>query len=360
MNELPKRSGRDIVNLMFLPNNKCNFRCSYCYSAKGRSGKEVSLADMKKGIDYFFDMHKNDNLPVSISVAGGGEPILSWNVMREALDYAYAKGEEQKKALPTCFITNGSIYTEEFAQYAYEHGFFLMISFDILPDIQAKQRGHYDLVLSNIQRYIEKGISVAYSTVITAESVNRIEEMIDEIYNKTPDIKEVIFKTVISPDYFSTPAAYDEYLQAYKKNFFAAKEHAKNLGMNINVTGPFYNNTLGKTDRYCQPKFIITSEGTISLCPFASSKQDVLYDEFAYGQITDNGVTISQEKLSELVAHNHDEKAKCKECIAYWYCAGGCYVNNLTIGEDYLNVYCKNMQLFVQYVLQKRKEDNSL
>ena len=42
------RGVRDFINLSILPNNVCNFSCSYCYSAKGRSSQRLSPVTAKK------------------------------------------------------------------------------------------------------------------------------------------------------------------------------------------------------------------------------------------------------------------------------------------------------------------------
>lgn len=352
MKTIQQRSSHDVVNLMLLPNNICNFHCTYCYSAKGRSKKEASVDMMKTGIDYFFYMHKDDLLPLSISVAGGGEPLLSWNLLKQSLDYAYEIGHKYRKSLPTCLITNGSIWSEDITQYCIKHNIDLLISFDVLPNIQNKQRGHYDLVLENIKRYMSYGLNVSYSTVITKDNVHLMCEMVESIYRNTPNIRNALFKPIISSDYFENIEAFDAYYANYTKNFFSAQKLASDKGLYI--TSPLFNNSLVNTDRYCQGKFIITAEGAISICPFVSSKQDALYEQFIYGSINHGEVEINQQKLHELLSHNHDEDPKCKNCLAYWHCAGGCYVNNLSMKPEYKEIYCNHVRAFMNHAQVSR------
>ena len=43
------------TRMAILPNNVCNFKCSYCYSAHGRSGKVISKDVLKVSLDHFID-----------------------------------------------------------------------------------------------------------------------------------------------------------------------------------------------------------------------------------------------------------------------------------------------------------------
>ena len=65
-----------IRSLMVLPNNKCNFHCSYCYSAGGRTNAEINPSILKAGLRYFLNPQRAKGERLSISVLGGGEPLL--------------------------------------------------------------------------------------------------------------------------------------------------------------------------------------------------------------------------------------------------------------------------------------------
>lgn len=71
-----------------LPNYTCNFSCSYCFSAKGRSGKALDKAHLKDALDYFIDSKRVTSKRLAISYLGGGEPTLSWDVVKFGLEYA--------------------------------------------------------------------------------------------------------------------------------------------------------------------------------------------------------------------------------------------------------------------------------
>ncbi|MGM9830153.1 MAG: hypothetical protein ACI30C_08975, partial [Muribaculaceae bacterium] len=77
------------TRIAILPNNVCNFKCSYCYSAHGRSGKIISKEMLKAGLDHFINNERVsiDN-KLAISILGGGEPMLSWDLVRFIIEYS--------------------------------------------------------------------------------------------------------------------------------------------------------------------------------------------------------------------------------------------------------------------------------
>lgn len=343
-----------IRNMMILPNNVCNFKCTYCYSAEGRSGKIIDIDKLKSAIRYFLDQNRATGERLTISVLGGGEPLLSWQVIKPALDLAYELAEQRRQKLPVSIVTNGSILTNEIVEYLKLHEISLSVSFDIIPEIQNMQRGHYDTVVNNINRFTDSGIDLAFNTVITRENVGRMEEMLHAVADYTPKVNKVSFKSLISNSYFNTAEERKKYYRDFVDNFFKVLDLAKQLG--IWMTSPYFNNALCLSDRFCPGKFVVTSDGDISICHCVGSRKDRLYEDFIFGQITSKGeVSVDDNKLKQILSHDHNRNERCKDCIAHWHCAGGCYADNLTIGnnEESQNAYCESMRYFIErYILK--------
>ena len=73
--------------MSILPNNRCNFNCSYCYAAQGRDTNELAMETIGKALNYFIDKNRNTK-PLSVAILGGGEPLLSWNATQYAIETA--------------------------------------------------------------------------------------------------------------------------------------------------------------------------------------------------------------------------------------------------------------------------------
>lgn len=345
-------SSSGLYNMMILPNNICNFKCTYCYSAFGRSGKMLSMEKLKSAICYFFRKNRSYSDHLTVSILGGGEPLLSWDLLRESLDYLYGLEHNQYHKTPVSLVTNGSIWSQEIADYCVAHNICLSVSFDIIKEIQDKQRGHYSQVIENINKYSDVGLDVALNTVITNDNVNLMDKMLDTMELTIPKVKKVSFKPIISNEYFDSIEERDVYYCHFVNNFFEAMDEAEKKG--IYLTTPYLNNAQCLSDRYCPGKFVITAEGTISICHCVSSSKDRLYDKFIYGKITDDGnIILDEEKLGKILAHNQNFRKACDDCIARWHCAGGCYADMCTITDEAIESYCRSMQCFMQKYLVK-------
>lgn len=59
------------THLSILPNLICNLSCTYCYSAKGRSKKEISIETLQTMLDFFIDKERVKSRNLSIFISGG-------------------------------------------------------------------------------------------------------------------------------------------------------------------------------------------------------------------------------------------------------------------------------------------------
>lgn len=341
-------------SLMILPNNKCNFHCSYCYSANGRTNEEIDPAVLEAGLRYFLHPDRAKGERLSVSVLGGGEPLLSWNILRPALEKAMPMLEQRQTPCPISLVTNGSVCTDEIIQFCLRHQISLSVSFDILEDVQNAQRGAWDIVSANINRFTQAGLDVALNTVISNNNVERMSEMIEHLAKYNPGVKKVSFKTMISKRHFSDREERRKYYREFIRNFFQAKTLADEYG--IYLTCSYMNACLCVTDRYCQGKFVITSEGDISICHTVGSKRDELYDKFIYGHIDHQTgeVSIDKDKLQAILSYDVSQRDECAECPARWHCAGGCYADHFHLSGEDRQLYCESMRAFLAAFLKYR------
>jgi radical SAM protein with 4Fe4S-binding SPASM domain len=340
------KSVDEITNLMILPNHTCNFCCSYCYSAHSRANVKISLDKLKAGIRYFFNPDRLPDKHLSISVLGGGEPLLEWNILKEALEYAYEANAPRGTKLPVSIVTNGSIINDEILSFCRRHNIKMSISFDILKDIQNKQRSQYDIVCENINRCANYNVDVAVYAVITNDNITRMEEMIETAHNTIPNVKRISFRPIAAIKYFLDNETMKHYYRVFIDNFFNAKLLAKKYG--ISLTCSYQNVSDYILDRYCSGKFVITPEGAISICHYVSSGDDDLREKFFFGHIDDTGnVIIDHNKAKQILACNANTYKRCENCIACQHCAGGCYAENCFMSSEKHEIYCESMRYFL-------------
>jgi sulfatase maturation enzyme AslB (radical SAM superfamily) len=278
------------TKLSILPNFICNFSCSYCYSAKGRSNKEIDQEALKTMLNYFIDPERVESKELSIFISGGGEPLLSWEKVLFILEYANKRAPKKGFSLDISLMTNGSKISFETTGTLKKHKVNIGVSFDILPEIQEKQRGKYTLVSGQIKAMLALGIVPSVSSVITNDNVERMVEMVEEVVNNYPGIKHLNFDPAMDSVSFSSVGKLNSFYKKFIVHFFEARAicHKNGMTLDCNVIRKFE----GLFFRYCQGKLCLTPEGKISVCHSISSSHEQGYSRVIYGEVRNGTIEI--------------------------------------------------------------------
>lgn len=179
---LHKGSQVGVVQLVLT--NLCNFRCEYCFVESIYSSEERVKAQASKDNRVMRSDDARVYLERVIALARqngktalsvqffGGEPLINWKVMKSVLEY-FGAGEEQGLEIRYSIVTNGSLITEEIAEYCKKYKVSVIVSFDSPSGKQrcctnGKDSG--DLVersLSLLNKYYNR---VAFNAVLSSET----------------------------------------------------------------------------------------------------------------------------------------------------------------------------------------------
>lgn len=341
----------DFINLSILPNNVCNFSCSYCYSAKGRSSARIDFEAVRTAIDYFFALPRPVTPPLlTVSIFGGGEPLLSWKgVVRPAIEHICNRQLPEGQRVVITLITNGSTVGEEILSYCRRYKIDLVVSFDILEDVQNAQRRHFDEVAANIRYMIDNGVVPAVNAVVTELNVMRQVEMIESLHLHFPEIKYVSFEPVIG-----TVRDRKNFYRQMSVNFIEAMDKALEYGIALSCST--LRNLDVTVDRYCAGEFALCPDGSISVCPCVSSAEEPNYEQYIYGHVAGGEVMIDRDRLLRLLSVNVHGYPWCRHCFAKWNCGGGCMNTNVTNGGRQDTDYCTFTRTLTRHFLYKRLE----
>ena len=353
MNRDPLRYER----MTILPNNVCNFRCSYCYSAHGRTGKTLSPEILRAAIDHFIDNKRVDpSKKIAISILGGGEPMVSWDLTKFIIEY----GNERAKAmgfpeLETTLVTNGSIMTQEMIDIIKKYKVIVSVSFEILEEIQNLQRGHYDIVSKNIDWMISEGIRPALRACITLDNLHLMKRTVEEVLTRFPGTREVMMEYVADAEILNTPEKIRDFYRQYLDNFLGAHDYAEEHGLYLDCSA--YRNFDLLIERFCPGDNVLTPEGELSICSRISSPNDPGYAQSIYGRVNPDGtVDIDYEKFNQVVGLDVYHYPKCKNCFAKWHCGGGCMAQKHIYSEEILDEFCEFTRNFTKRKLLSNLE----
>ena len=349
------RCPEDYTLLTVLPNNVCNFSCSYCYSAAGRNDAQLSIDNLMIVIDFFIDSKPDGfNRPLTISFMGGGEPMLSWECLKQGAVYARQKAEQRSLKLNLRIITNGSILNDEIIEFAKAHDVEISVSFELIEEIQNLQRKNYDIVHRNILRMLDFGVPVQINATITPANVERMEEMINIIHTQYAEIKNAMFEPVVSQDIFASPKDMQTFYKKYIIHFCTALELAERYG--IALTSFAYLRTIFPLDRACPGELCLTADGNITGCYCVANAQEPLFKRTGYGHISDGHIVFDMDRFRSLISDNVYSKPECETCEVKWNCGGGCFHQYNTYSQPYRDEVCRFTKLFVAYIVRYKAD----
>ena len=348
---LPK-TPHDLYQIDILLNYTCNFKCIYCYSAMGRSSRQIDFSQIKAVIDYLFCSGKKQVNPYIINFSGGGEPLLSFELIRQTVEYIKKVNVKKHYRYDIGLVTNGSLITPEIVDYLQSHHVNMAVSFEILQRLQDKERGGYDKVAANLDMMLARGYSFGIRTTFTPESVTCMCEMIEEIAQRFPKLKKVVFDVVLAPSLFSTPEDLENYYNAFLENYWKAKQIAGQKGVTLESVAV---ETLSMIrDRTCEGKIVLTPMGTISSCARVSSPLEELYEDYVFGKVEDTEIQFDQQRFENIISQsNIYSEPMCADCYAKWNCGGGCRLFHHSFDERYEKIRCN----FIRKALKRQLID---
>ena len=320
----------------------CNLRCPYCFAKDGTYNTPKDYMTFEVGaaaIDFLIEKSKNrQNLEVDFF---GGEPRMNMGVVKRIVEYANEKVKEAGKSIHFTMTTNGVLLGEENRRWLNDNMFNVVISIDGRPEVHDKLRvtpnhkGCQALVLENAKEFrkIRGDKSYYIRGTFTA---NNLDFSKDVLYLNDEGFDQISVEPVVLPqsdplaikeeDMDKVLAEYDvlarEYIKRRKTdkwfNFFHFMIDLKQ--------GPCVYKRLrgcGAGNEYVA----VTPTGDIYPChQFAGQT------EYKMGSVLDRTFdTNAQKRFAECTVYT---KKGCSDCVAKYYCSGGCNANAVHFSGD--------------------------
>lgn len=335
-------------SLVFLLNQKCNFSCKYCYSAQGRSSAELDGLKAERILESFLRRWAGGE--GAVSFGGGGDPLMSWTLLKHLLQQARKLAEDYDVKLDLVVTTNGSLLTDEIIDVLLACRVRLQISFEILPDIQERQRGHFDVVAANVDRLLERAFVPNISCVITPASVERQCEIVSYCLRRFPGLPHASFDYV--KDYVKDLTMCENverltvFLERFYVNFHEAKALAAKSGFRL--SSPFERKIRSCKSFSCAGNFVVTPNADVTACPRISSPQESAFARMRIGTFTEAGeFVLDQASWDRWRRTTWQESTGCPTCVAKWNCGGGCPLERDLFAPEMRRVICDFTRRFI-------------
>lgn len=155
-----------LSELAFTVTEDCNFRCAYCYQEKTRRRMDAALA--ARAAEAFFPRLA----PVCFVHFYGGEPLLAYDVIREAVTRLRGLNARAKKDIHFTISTNASLLTEAVMEFLAGNRFSVMLSFDGFAQEIHRRAGSFRRVDGALRGLLGfRGIGLETNSVFTSRTV---------------------------------------------------------------------------------------------------------------------------------------------------------------------------------------------
>lgn len=333
-------SPRSLTNISIFPTWACNFNCSYCYASQAHTKGNIPVEIAISALDYFFSLGTD---PIALQLLGGGEPFTQWDIVKQISKYARRCEKLTGRKLTISIATNGSLLSDEIINDILDYDIRLSFSFDVIREIQEKQRGKYDIVCRNLKKLLDAGLGdkIFLRTVITPYSASFLEDIVQEVIREFSDVCGVIAEPVMGSDNFESEAAYQQFCKTFYHNFSSARTKALRQGLNFTTMS--LRNVDFSIDRGCEGDFCVTPDGSISICHRLAlpSTMENIENNFCYGVVRNGHVSIDSERYHSLLGPTVNEYKECKNCFAKYNCGGGCIARNINETTNSKKLFCE-------------------
>lgn len=341
---------RTIINCVELHvNDKCNFRCDYCYLKS--AGIEYLDNEMPREVAIkavHFLLERVPSGSAGVIKFYGGEPFLSYGLMKHVVDHAEQLAKAQGKRMEFTINTNGSLLNDDKIEWVKQHKIRVTISIDGNKASNDKFRkfisgnGTFATVIRKAKLFLEKAGYLNLRSTITDGSFELKDSVLE--LGAIGDSKKV---KVLTECNFVGDTKVD---QAGADNLMREAEELAQLFVDKTKSGeklPYGN--------FIEPMFkIFHNVKSPYRCGAARtmvavSPKGTLYPchRFVDVQPMDMGNVdqgLNGQHLEDFRMNRVEFKKPCSDCWARYFCGGGCAFNNYFTNariEDPNNVHCK-------------------
>ncbi len=153
-----------VHTLVLQVTDACNLGCDYCYCRNNptppHSEKKMTKATARRAVDFLFS--RSGNQKALTLVFFGGEPLLNFDLISDAVDYAREKGFHQNKQIDFAVTTNATLLTRPIIEFLAEKQISVTVSMDGGEDIHDRHRRFlngdpsYQVIVPKIKKLLQQ------------------------------------------------------------------------------------------------------------------------------------------------------------------------------------------------------------
>ena len=357
------------VNLLIKPaSSRCNLRCKYCFYADVSERREFRSCGMMS--EETLEALVKAAFESATGSAGfafqGGEPMLAGIDFYKKLITLQQKYNTKKIKVQNSIQTNGTLITDEWAEFFARHSFLVGLSLDGTREthnalrVDADGNGTYEKTVKAAEILQRCGAEFNILCVVS----NFAARYPQKVYHELKKYRYLQFIPCLDgfdgeQSVFSLPEAryemflkqtFDLYYEDFMKGDYVS---IRNFDNYIQMLSGRPSEACAMNG-YCTCNFVIEGDGSVYPCDF------YVLDEWHLGNVKSDRF---REMLLSETAKSFTESSKyiseeCRSCPYYALCRGGCRREREPFvgGAPGLNRHCKSFKAFFEYSLPRMRQ----
>lgn len=355
------------VSILIKPaSSLCNIECKYCfYHTIAESREQMSFGIMnydtletlvKEAIKYA-DRY------VSFAFQGGEPTIAGLDFFRKAVEFQ-KKYNNKRLIIENTIQTNGTLITDEWAEFLHDNHFLVGLSLDGPKGIHdycridKNGKGTFEKLNETVKLFDKYKVEYNIVSVVTSKTAEKITSIYNYFRQKNFRYMQFIpclDANVNAPSEYSlTPEKYGHFLCTLFDLWYKDFMNGENIDIRLfsnyaQMAAGYAPEECGMCGK-CTTYFVVEGNGSVYPCDFYA------VDEWKLGNVSDGFEALYEsEKSQHFMEMSVDKPAECKECEYYSLCRGGCRrwrdtSNNGNIGINYL---CEGYKIFLGHCAPK-------
>ena len=354
----------DIRTLKMFTTTLCNLACDYCLIEKnletrGHHCRNISREDAFHVIDRFSRLCLDQKPAKRTIMLYGGEPLMNRDTVFDVIRKIRAMEQENLFNGPVeiDLECNGTLVTEEDAEFLKEHDVFILISLDGIESVHNTYRktkaggeGSYRAARKGFETLIRHGCTAVISSVFTdayAKNLDAcLDAMTDEIKPKSIGLN--LFHVLEDQDIVNdhTESLLDQYIRAFEK----AREKGLYIEHIMRRIRPLTDKKIRISDcGACGNRIVSDVDGNIGIC------EGLVGDSAWFFPREDLRTVRDDPEFRKWSVRTPLTMKGCVGCKAMGICGGGCVSNAIRQNHDLYspdNYICESSKAFIDYAMK--------
>ena len=308
----------------------CNLSCDYCMigPSNNQDFNKFRIDEFSNTLDYIVSNYSNPEETLRF-LFYGGEPLLYFETLKKVK--TLIEKSLKKKKLEFAIVSNGTLITDEIAEWLSNNKFLVGLSIDGMPEIHDKYRkykegnGSYNDVKSGFFKLRSYGCEPSISCTISDCSM---QSFLDNLKFIIQDFnpKSIGFNPMVTPadrkDYFG-----DKYSEKFAKYSYIGWKYLRDAGVYEDKCMRIIECLSDFRIRYndcgaCGNQLVVLPNGDLTICHALAKDPKYIFNKEKWSVELSNA-------LNEWSQRSPLKMEECKDCIAIGVCGGGCPYRSL-------------------------------